>query len=488
MSPSWPCEDGASWHGPSARARKRARQARWSAGPAVAVQSCKAMALAHGYGDEQKADVILTLKPLEGPPLPPLLLHSYALRQSEFFEARLSERWASEGGAKPLEITLDKCGDANTYVRCIQLLYVPDRVKHNSFANVQDALGILEVAAELLFHNCVSACMRYLEAVPWTAENEAAVKACVSNLHLQASPDLAARMRIFDSYSISRPVDVMKDVLGELLSLVTNGAPSKARDITERVLLANVQPCSSSAFAAVNEVSLFNVLHGNLEQLKIQLRKFVNFFSWNAHQVTIACSALRWLFDELFALQIADVAVQMLSEEQELAQLMVSRIYQNPFTETLFHILVSILQALQRGEVLSPRPVRLALITTWLPVVAKLGNDGGLDNFGKDTVTAQLHTSLEDGLGAVVETLPMADQEMIFKIWIAVCLKCRKAWPDLSEAFDSWCSKLRLAQRESEVHMIQEASAKSSEANCASVVRRDHETDNNVDLHDGGNL
>jgi hypothetical protein len=77
----------------------------------------------------------------------------------------------------------------------------------------------------------------------------------------------------------------MKDVLGELLSLVTNGAPSKARDITERVLLANVQPCSSSAFAAVNEVSLFNVLHGNLEQLKIQLRKFVNFFSWNAHQV-----------------------------------------------------------------------------------------------------------------------------------------------------------------------------------------------------------
>ncbi len=206
------------------------------------------------------------------------------------------------------------------------------------------------------------------------------------------------------------------------------------------------------------------------------------------NQVTIACSALRWLFDELFALQIADVAVRMLSEEQELAQLMVSRIYQNPFTETLFHILVSILQALQRGEVLSPRPVRLALITTWLPVVAKLGNDGGLDNFGKDTVTAQLHTSLEDGLGAVVETLPMADQEMIFKIWIAVCLKCRKAWPDLSEAFDSWCSKLRLAQRESEVHMIQEASAKSSEANCAAVVKRDHETNNNVDLHDGGDL
>jgi hypothetical protein len=77
----------------------------------------------------------------------------------------------------------------------------------------------------------------------------------------------------------------MQDVLGELLTLVTNGAPSKARDITERVLLANVQESSSPAFAAVNEVALFKQLQSNLEQLKIQLRKFSNSISWNSHQV-----------------------------------------------------------------------------------------------------------------------------------------------------------------------------------------------------------
>lgn len=167
----------------------------------------------------------------------------------------------------------------------------------------------------------------------------------------------------------------------------------------------------------------------------------------------MACSALRWLLDELFALQIADVAVKMFSEEQELAQLMVSRIYQNPFTETLFHILVRMFQALQKGEVVSPRPIRLAMVTTWLPVVAKLGNDGD-DNFGKDN---ELQRSLEDGLGALVETLPMLDQEMVFKIWIGACLKCRRAWPDLSEAFDSWCSKLRQAQQETIADSIDKA-------------------------------
>lgn len=282
------------------RARKRARLARWGAAPYLPQRSLEAMAAGQGvaprYGEEATADVVVILRPVEGPSLPPLLLHSRALRQSEFFDTRLSERWANGDNCnnvnQPLEITLDKCTNPNTYVRCIQLLYVPHRVKHTTFNDVQDALGILEVAAELLFQDCVDACMRYLEAVPWTLENEAAIRGCMANLHLQPSPDLAARLCVPDESPSSKPVEIMKDVLGELLSLVTNGAPSKARDITERVLLANVHPSTSPTFASVNEVALFREFQGNLEQLKVQLRKFSNFFSWNAHQV-IYLSALQ---------------------------------------------------------------------------------------------------------------------------------------------------------------------------------------------------
>jgi hypothetical protein len=288
--------------------------------------------------------------------------------------------------------------------------------------------------------------MRYLYCVPWTKEDDFAIAACISNLHLKPSEDLAARLCSPESVPDVKPVDIMQGVLGELLTLVTTGAPSKAREITERVLLANIQPESSAEFATVNEVTLFKEFSGNLEILKVQLRKFANFFSWNGHQVNIACSALRWLLDELFALQIADEAVSMFSEEKELAQLMVARTYQNPFTDTLFVILVRILQALQKGDVLSSRSVRLTLLTTWLPVIAKLGNDD--DNFAHD----ETHRNMEEGLGALVETLPMVDQEMIFRIWIGACLKCRRAWPDLSDAFESWCGKLRQAHRESDIH------------------------------------
>ncbi|KAL2641312.1 hypothetical protein R1flu_008899 [Riccia fluitans] len=439
------------------------------------------------FGDDLTSDVALHLinggeerEDGEGVPevVSTLYLHSSALRRSEFFEARLSERWSSNAGAgcssgnqlqvgsnnNVVELTIDRCKDPQTYIRCIQLLYVPDRVKHTCFLDIQDALNILEVAAELLFHDCVVACMRYLESVPWTPGQESLIRSCVSNLHLQPSEDLQARLCEPESVLDVKPVDIMQGVLGELLALVTNGAPSKAREITERVLLANVQPSTSSAFANVNEVALFKELQGNLEILKVQLRKFANFFSWNGHQVNVACSALRWILDELFTLHIADEAIRMISEEKELAQLMVSRIYQNPFTETLFFVLGRMLQALQKGEVLSPRSVRLTLLTTWLPVVAKLGNDN--DNFGLE----ETQRSLEDGLGAVVETLPMVDQEIIFRIWIGACLKCRRAWPDLSEAFELWCNKLRQAHRETDLERVTADMIDRVESSCSEVI------------------
>lgn len=140
---------------------------------------------------------------------------------------------------------------------------------------------------------------------------------------------------------------------------------------------------------------------------------------------------IRWLWDKLFTYQIADAAVKMFSEDQEIAQLFMTRTAK-PFTKDLYHILVPILEALLKGEVVSPRSVRLGLVKTWLPVVPKfcLGQDD------------QLARSFEKSLQDMVETLPIVDQMMIFKIWIKNCFNTKKVWPDLSEAFTSWCRKL----------------------------------------------
>jgi hypothetical protein len=233
------------------------------------------------YGDDQSADVLLHVRPSEGAPSAPLLLHSRVLRKSEFFEARLSERWASRSASspesdrcfKPLEITLDTCADAETYIRCIRLLYAANPVKDTTFNDVQDAVGILQVAAEILFHDCVGACMRYLEAVRWSAEDESAIRSRVASLQLQVSPELAFRLCSLASLPDNcSPADLMGDVLDELLTQARNTGHARALDLTTSVLLANAQATSSPAFAAVNEIALHKELQTNWDRLKMQLK------------------------------------------------------------------------------------------------------------------------------------------------------------------------------------------------------------------------
>jgi hypothetical protein len=233
------------------------------------------------YGDDQSADILLLVRPSEGAPSAPLLLHSRVLRKSEFFEARLSERWASRSASspesdrcfKPLEITLDTCADAETYIRCIRLLYAANPVKDTTFNDVQDAVGILQVAAEILFHDCVGACMRYLEAVRWSAEDESAIRSRVASLQLQVSPELAFRLCSLASLPDNcSPADLMGDVLDELLTQARNTGHARALDLTTSVLLANAQATSSPAFAAVNEIALHKELQTNWDRLKMQLK------------------------------------------------------------------------------------------------------------------------------------------------------------------------------------------------------------------------
>ena len=77
-----------------------------------------------------------------------------------------------------------------------------------------------------------------------------------------------------------------------------------------------------------------------------------------------------------------------------------------------------------------PRSVRLSLVTTWLPVIVNLVQD-----YVHSIKGNELHSILEEGLSALVGTLPIVDQEQVFKIWISACLK-RIAWPYLSTTFE----------------------------------------------------
>ncbi|KAI9123975.1 hypothetical protein K1719_005275 [Acacia pycnantha] len=126
-------------------------------------------------------------------------LHSDILRLSKYFSVILSDRW--NGQSRPqesdgllklnLEVPLTS-GAIQSHLTVLELLYT------NDFANTIDsastALDLLPVALELLFEECVRSCVTFLEAVPWSEEEEGRVLNLIPFLCEEEAKELLARV------------------------------------------------------------------------------------------------------------------------------------------------------------------------------------------------------------------------------------------------------------------------------------------------------
>jgi hypothetical protein len=110
------------------------------------------------FGDKNTIDLKVNLIDLDGTNYlgNHLYLHSQVLRKSQLYETMLFGRSSSQ---PPLEIKERNSYGGENYVKCIQFMYSSQTHKHFSFSSVDEALSILPIALELLFHDCVEGCM-----------------------------------------------------------------------------------------------------------------------------------------------------------------------------------------------------------------------------------------------------------------------------------------------------------------------------------------
>lgn len=170
------------------------------------------------FDDPSTADVILHLKQEESSLLeqdnivdecssaskPHVVnVHAQVLTQCRYFDALLSDRWQDRAQtstqeesetSKPIHINLCVVPGRqhSSYRATLKLLYTQDFT--GTIFNVESALSILPVAAELLYDHCISFCLRFLEAVSWTREEERQILQLVSCLQLEESSSLLARL------------------------------------------------------------------------------------------------------------------------------------------------------------------------------------------------------------------------------------------------------------------------------------------------------
>ncbi|XP_010942871.1 BTB/POZ domain-containing protein At3g05675 [Elaeis guineensis] len=419
---------------------------------------------AGGFNDPATADVLLRLhlddssppsSPAPHPTFLDLHLHSFALHRSRYFAAVLSDRWlpdaADSTDAVPrLNLTVPSAatrsrGLFESHVAVLRLLYTFDF--SGSILSAADALEMLPVALELLFDDCIQACVRFLEAVPWTEEEEEAVLNLIPFLQAEESRDLLARIRPETSPDGKLPSEEM------LHSLILSAIHSHPKVATVKAFVAKLlrdYPSRDSVRSVLDRAFLvslesvkkllgeyaspdFRVAEDNDETEAIQ--------RLSLHKAMVNARHLLWLVERMIELRVADMAVREWSEQATLVADL-QRTFRDDAWRNIAPGLPSLVMrctsrlanAVAAGSILAPGQVRMKLVKEWLPVL----------NVCRDMVSPMpsghkmLYQEMEEIFLSIISTLPMSDAQELLQQCLSFSTRNVDDCPHLISAFNTW--------------------------------------------------
>ncbi|GJX11017.1 BTB/POZ domain-containing protein-like protein isoform X1 [Tanacetum coccineum] len=467
----------------------------------------------NGFNDPNTADVILRLYiDQSSPPLTSsspssekndtvdqspeyqIYLHSTALNRSKYFGALLSDRWKKSDLDDDDDDDRHYCkinfgvmtsSSMNDYVTVLEMLYYDECEILNAIENVSIALEILPIALELLFEECVSVCVRYLEAVPWSEDDEKRVISLIPLLKEDEKCELLGRV-------VSAKDDVSEEMLHGLISSAVQSHPNMAfakafvakllRDFSCRVSARRVLEDSFVTSLKVVKESLeeysspdFRGDHNETEAIQ----------RLNLHTAMTNGRHLLWLIERMIELRVADMAVKEWSEQgaftADLQRAFRDDAWRNivpGLPAVVLRCTCRLANAVAAGVILVPRqgkigyylnirslnldriendwkeadsyrcssscfhiadplfpyPVRMKLVKDWLPVLIVC----------KDNVTPMLtnhkplYLELEETFLKIISTLAMSEAQELLQQCLSFSTRNVEDCPHLVSAFTTW--------------------------------------------------
>lgn len=378
------------------------------------------------FGDESTADIILQLIGTDGGEnrRNTLYLHSQILKKSEFYATLLCERWFSE--KLPIEMEITTFHRIEMYIKCIQLMYSSQSGSRLRYSSVDEALSILPIASELLFHECLEECMKYLNAVRWSTKQEVKLRALLLSLEINTLPDLATRLGISQWKSDYGGIQMLEHSLQRMLSTISNGSYSHSEYIEEYIVGFFE---ANSSFAETCRSALMKEFSANIKRAKS-----------DKYAIPTACSALLWILNVIQRCDggFFETVFKFFCEDAELP-IAINRSYTrysgsvSPYSglkkpilglnSPVFDLIDRFLNCLSNGEIITSTSFRVSFLTNWGPisVIAVNLND---------------KNKLERGIIDVAETLPLVEQIGIYKIWKETLPK------NQTETFKCWAKKV----------------------------------------------
>ncbi|KZV40323.1 BTB/POZ domain-containing protein-like [Dorcoceras hygrometricum] len=380
-------------------------------------------------------------------------LHSPVLCRSKYFAASLSDRWqhkddcSSEKSRKQYRFSLSVPGTADSidnYVKVLQLLYSDDLL--SSISSVSTVLSILPIALELLFEDCIKACVKFLEAVPWNEDEEEKILDLIPLLSNEESIELLARVSPAKS-------DSSEEMLHGLVRTAIYNSPSMAsgkafvvkllkdfssKELARRVLYKEFEKNLRIVKQAMEEYSSPDFRANRLEPEAIQKVNLYTAMNYGKH--------LLWLVERMLELKVADSAAKAWSELASFTADLHRAFREGPWRNMLPGLPSVVLRctsklsnAVATGSVLATRQVRMNLVRDWLPVLIICKDKD------KESVSSPLgpnhkalYLELEESFLRIISTLPMSDSQDLLQQCLRFSTRVGDDCPHLVAAFTTW--------------------------------------------------
>ncbi|XP_018455673.1 BTB/POZ domain-containing protein At1g63850 [Raphanus sativus] len=383
------------------------------------------------FNDPASSDVKLTLSSKDGISVTMCVHRQILVAHSRFFAVKLSDRWSKQQMAPPPSsspyiVEISDCDDVEVYIETLMLMYCRDLRKKMMRQDVSRVLGILKVSAAIGFDAGVLSCLEYLEAAPWSEDEECRIASLLSELHLEnvGATEVLRRVSVEASHNGSSN----DEVLLNLLHIVLEGKDEKARRDMKTLVSKMLRENSSGN--DLRKESLYLACDGCLHKLKRQFLQAAESDLENVDQIARQADNLHWILDILIDRQIAEDFLVMWASLSELSDVhgKVPVVHRFEISRVTARIFVGI----GKGQILTPKEVRCLLLRNWLtPFYDDFAwmkrASKGLDRY-----------LVEDGLSNTILTLPLAWQQEFFLAWFDRFLNSNEDCPNIQRGFEVW--------------------------------------------------
>ncbi|PRQ49334.1 hypothetical protein RchiOBHm_Chr2g0120761 [Rosa chinensis] len=389
-------------------------------------------------------DVRLNLRGKRGGGLVLELSSEVLSSNSELFagligEYRKSNNGSSSSGSKMCRIEVPEVENLSVFREAIELMFEDDDITKRLFRiGVYRVIDVLEVSAGIMFTKGVLSCLKYLEAVPWTEEEEEKLRNLFTRFKFDEATtrDILARLYLLDS------VDSQQNLSRQLVSSITTCTDANARH--ELKLLVKGLLCRSSVYEKGHHdlnkediygvcrsclcslVSLFEEATGNISHQKTVKETGKPMIERVSRQV----DNINWLLDILLDRQMAEDFVDIWAEQGELLKMHGDT---SPMVRyELSRVSAILFVAMGTRKLQCRSESRSGLLQAWFGPM--LLDFGWLQRCRKGLDIK----SLEEALGQTLLTLPLKQQYMLFMEWFRYFSKHSTDCPNLSKAFQIW--------------------------------------------------